>query len=176
MWRTILLGFLLLLGTLQAAGEKPLRKTPLGQAIQAGGFGADLSEARKNALRNLADQLQHERGERLEPALLERYGLLEWGEAEPMPDLLGQPVLQVRLTFTPTRELVEANQSLLREQRARERQWWLGRLIAGLVLVFAVLAGYLQLEEWTRGFATRWLRGLAFLLLLLGGVLLWWVR
>jgi hypothetical protein len=178
MRRAILLGFLLLpfTSTLLQAAEKPLRRTPIGSPLSAEGFGATAEEARKNALRNLADQLEQEQGQWLDPRLIERYGLLVVGNAEPSPRLLDQPLLQVRVTFTLTRELLEANVDAQRDQRARERQWWLARGIAALVLVFAVVAGYLQLEEWTRGFATRWLRGLAILILLVGGLLLWWVR
>ncbi|MFQ3651710.1 MAG: hypothetical protein SNJ75_15405 [Gemmataceae bacterium] len=171
----ILVGCLLLAGpdlTAELLAGKPLPSN----SLQAEGFGATVEEARNNAWRNLLDQFQPLFPGQLDPALLERYGRLERSEPEPMPGLLDQPLVRIRLTFTPTREWLELQQRLQQEQRAKERQWWLGRILAALVLVFAVLAGYLQLEEWTRGYATRWLRAIAIGLLLLGGLLLWWVR
>jgi len=172
----VLLGLVWLFNGVSEAAEPSIAKSALGSPVTVEGFGSTAEEARNNALRHLVEQLQAKHRVSLDLVMLERHGRLQFSEAERKPDLLELVPWRVQLTFTPTREWLQALENLQREQRAQERQWWLGRIIACLVLVFAVLAGYLQLEEWTRGFATRWLRALALSVLLLGVFLLWWVR
>jgi hypothetical protein len=45
-----------------------------------------------------------------------------------------------------------------RQAKSEERLLLAGKVTGGLVLLLAVLAGYLHLDEWTRGAYTRWLR------------------
>ena len=66
--------------------------------------------------------------------------------------------------------LVQLNAQL----RGRERMIWLGKILAGLVVLLAAAAGYFRLDEWTKGYYTTWLRvgtagfiGASILLLLL---------
>jgi hypothetical protein len=94
----------------------------------------------------------------------------------PSDVLAGQELVQVRVSLTLTRELLAAAQASQRELRASERQILLGRIVAGFLLVIMVLVGYLQLEEWTKGYATRLLRLLAALSLIAGALVLWLVR
>jgi hypothetical protein len=45
-----------------------------------------------------------------------------------------------------------------REHRMQERMIWVGRILAGVVVLLIALAGYFRLEEWTKGYYTTWLR------------------
>jgi hypothetical protein len=59
-----------------------------------------------------------------------------------------------------------------RELRAKERMGLLARILAGLVALLAVVAAYIRLDEWTKGFYTGRLRlaGLAVLALVAAGL------
>jgi hypothetical protein len=45
-----------------------------------------------------------------------------------------------------------------RQQRSQERMIWLGKILAGLVVLLAAAACYFRLDEWTKGYYTTWLR------------------
>jgi hypothetical protein len=45
-----------------------------------------------------------------------------------------------------------------REFRAQGRMLWLGKILAGLVVLLTAGAGYFRLDEWTKGYYTTWLR------------------
>ncbi len=45
-----------------------------------------------------------------------------------------------------------------REARMQERMLWVGRVLAGVVVLLVAVAGYFRLEEWTKGYYTTWLR------------------
>jgi hypothetical protein len=166
----------LFVGLVQAA-NKPPRLLPLGPPIQAVGFGVTAEEARKNAVQNALERAAGEHPEAaLSHPLIERYALLEASDPVPSDVLAGQPLLQVRVSLTLTRELLNAAHVHQRELRARERQFLLAQLVAGFLLVFAVVAGYLQLEEWTKGYATRLLRLLAAVALIAGFAFIFLMR
>jgi hypothetical protein len=54
--------------------------------------------------------------------------------------------------------MVVLDRHMQRGLRAQERMLTLGRFGAGLVVVLAALAGYIRLDEWTRGSYTRLLQ------------------
>jgi hypothetical protein len=62
-----------------------------------------------------------------------------------------------------------------RELRAEGRMLVLGKILAGLVALLAVVAGYIRLDEWTKGYYTGWLRLGAVGLLAAAGTGLWWL-
>lgn len=64
-----------------------------------------------------------------------------------------------------------------RQQTVQERHELLARVLGGILAVVLVTAGYLRLEELTRGYATKLLRLASILLLALVGTGLWltWV-
>ena len=39
-----------------------------------------------------------------------------------------------------------------------QRLGWLARVVAGLVALLAAVAGYIRLEEWSKGYYTGWLK------------------
>jgi hypothetical protein len=64
-------------------------------------------------------------------------------------------------------------QRVAREHRVLERHKLLGRVLAGLVIALVVIAGYLRLEEATRGYYTQMLRLAAVTLVSLAAFALW---
>jgi hypothetical protein len=60
--------------------------------------------------------------------------------------------------------------------RTEQRMLWLGRVLAGLVALLAAVAGYVRLDEWSKGYYTGWLRLAA--AGLIGAVVagVWWLR
>ena len=72
-----------------------------------------------------------------------------------------------------TRSYREGLQRMVLQQHTRQRQWLMARVLAGAVALLLVCAGYLRLEEATRGYYTRLLRLVAFGALVGVGVGLW---
>jgi hypothetical protein len=74
----------------------------------------------------------------------------------------------VQLTQQAYRKIIENDRQLTMQ----ERQFLLGKVLAGLVAVFAAFAGYYRLEEATKGYYTNWLRlGALGLIAAVGGAL-----
>ena len=65
-----------------------------------------------------------------------------------------QVSLDVVLTAAQYREMREED----RKFRQKERLFILAKLLAAVVAVLAALAGYLRLDEATKGYYTTWLR------------------
>lgn len=85
----------------------------------------------------------------------------------------GEEVQEAHAKVEMTRNYREGLQRLVLQQHTRQRQWFAARGLAGLVALLLVCAGYLRLDEATRGYYTRLLR-LAALGVLVGvGVGLW---
>jgi hypothetical protein len=61
-----------------------------------------------------------------------------------------------------------------RELRVQQRMAFLARILAGLLALLAVIAGYIRLDEWTKGYYRGWLRAAAASLLVIVGTGLWW--
>jgi hypothetical protein len=65
-------------------------------------------------------------------------------------------------------------QAKAREERMERRMLGLGKLLAGLVLAFAAVAGFLRLDDRTKGFYTGWLKlGVIALAAAVAGLFLW---
>lgn len=85
----------------------------------------------------------------------------------------GEEVQEAHAKVEMTRDYREALQRMVLHQHTRQRQWTAARGLAGFVALLLVCAGYLRLDEATRGYYTRLLR-LAALGVLVGvGVGLW---
>jgi hypothetical protein len=73
-----------------------------------------------------------------------------------------EPVNQTMHWVTIEIPLVPELKGLLiqkeREARMQERMLWVGRILAGVVVLLVAMAGYFRLEEWTKGYYTTWLR------------------
>jgi len=171
-------------------GRKPSR-APAAPAVQyaedvVDGYGPTTRDARARALEHaqerVADLLRQEAGDPnwsppadlLELETLDRYRVIaEMGKPEPTPDAGDDKALVARYKVQLTDDYLRAVQKEARQERVRDRHLLLGRVLGGLVVVFLVTAGYLRLEEMTRGYATQLLRLAACAILALAGFTIW---
>ncbi len=143
-----------------------------------------LATAKKNAVERVEALLR----ERFEPSgwqpteaylapdyLEEKKVIQPEGEPEEGPGVVGvgevnyTATYRVRLTPEYLAEVVKE----ARQQTVQERHQLLARVLAGILAVVLVAAGYLRLEEMTHGYATKLLRLAAVALLgLVGAALL----
>jgi hypothetical protein len=147
------------------------------------GYGQEESDAKKVALEQARQKVSD--------YLHDQYLALEWKPSldyvqEKLVKGTGQPgtdkklsdkltlkswVLPVTITERDYQDMLRLDRTV----RAQQRMFWLGRILAGVVLVLTGVLLYLRLDEWTQGSYTAWLR-LAALSLLGGiGIGLWWM-
>jgi hypothetical protein len=70
-------------------------------------------------------------------------------------------ILTVEMTEKTYNDMVEQDKKFRLEERkeiSKERQTLLGKLLAGLLAGLVAVAGYLRLDEATKGYYTTWLR------------------
>jgi hypothetical protein len=72
-----------------------------------------------------------------------------------------------------TQEQVKEMRAQARQQRVEQRQHWMGLGLAGVMSLLLVAAGYLRLEEATKGYYTGLLRLSALGVLALAGFFIW---
>lgn len=156
-------------------------------AVVVDGYGRDAREARKHALGHVQEELTELLRDRagapdwtlpadlLAPEVLERYGVIvEVGKPEPIEVAVGEDkAMKARYEVHLTDEYLRAVQKHAREDRMLDRHLLLTRVLGGLLAVLLVTAGYLRLEEMTRGYATQLLRLGAFAILGLAGFVIW---
>jgi hypothetical protein len=87
------------------------------------------------------------------------------GEAEPIKDFIkGEPAYRVRLDLQMNRgtylELAEAERGF----RVDDRMEGVGRILSVVVVALGALAGYIRLDDFTKGYYTGRLRALAVVL------------
>lgn len=100
------------------------------------------------------------------------------GEPKEHPDLKNAPDTDAKILATYkvelSQELLREVRNAAREERMQNRHLVMLRILGGALVLLMVTAGYLRLEEWTRGYATRLLRATAAAIVLLAAVGLWW--
>jgi hypothetical protein len=93
-------------------------------------------------------------------------------QVEGVVKIVDEPELQVRLAvevgepqyqqiLRQDRKYQEEQRKLRAQQRKQQvlqRQLLLGKGLAGLIALLAAVAGYLRLDEMTKGYYTNWLR------------------
>jgi hypothetical protein len=79
--------------------------------------------------------------------------------------------VQIQITSDSLKKMREQ----AREQRVTQRQHWMGLGLAGFIAVLLVAAGYLRLEEATKGYYTGLLRVSALSLLGMVGGFIWYL-
>jgi hypothetical protein len=150
------------------------------------GYGTDKEAARANALEEAQRQVRKLLPKELgaanwaldapafSPELLRESGVLR----EPAPptreghlDRERLYVAQYRVVLT--QEYLDKVRDMARAEASQRRQLLVGKVLAGIVVVLLVVSGYLRLEEWSRGYATRLLRLAAAIVLALAGLALW---
>ncbi len=155
------------------------------------GYGRTPGDARARALENAerkVEELLYQRfgdlGWMPAPELLSRDFLLRCdvvisrGEPTAVPgvDVNDEKAMKAEYKVELTGKYLEAVQREVREQCVRDRQLILARVLGGLVVLLLVVAGYLRLEDMTRGYATTMLRLGAFGVVALAGAALWLTR
>jgi hypothetical protein len=153
------------------------------------GFGETAPAARNRALvhgQERVEKLLRERfreanwtppQELLAAEALTHYGVLEeQGKPEPAKGLGDDRAMVSRYKVQLTNRYLEKVQSVAREHRVEERHKLLARMLGGLVVLLLVVAGYLRLEDMTRGYATTILRVMAVSLVALTCGALWLTR
>jgi hypothetical protein len=147
----------------QPAAEEPV--FPVWNIKEAGQTLADADEmADKRALKEIQSYLEQQSPPiRWQPTL-------EWVKDQQPPLLTHRTVEEgtlptsglhvhwvsydVQLTPQAFRKILENDRQLTMQ----DRQFLLGKILAGLVAVFTAFAGYYRLEEATKGYYTNWLR------------------
>jgi hypothetical protein len=81
-------------------------------------------------------------------------------EAEPI-GRYHEVTMHVEVTVKDLDEILRLDQ----QDRRGKQMLWLGEILAGVVALLLAIAGYIRLDEWTRGYYTGWLRLAALLLL-----------
>jgi hypothetical protein len=71
----------------------------------------------------------------------------------------------VHLKSPDWEQIYKLDRDARKNDRAQERMLQLGKILAGALVLLAGIAGYIRLDDWTKGYYTRWLQ-------LGGGVLL----
>jgi hypothetical protein len=79
--------------------------------------------------------------------------------------------LDLQLKPSARAELVR----LEREQRAHDRMAWLAKVLGLVVVLLTAFAGYVHLDERTKGYYTNWLRLVVACVVAAVGVGLWWI-
>jgi hypothetical protein len=164
-----------------AAPEAQQQQRAEPKAEVVSGYGETASAARANALREAQDWLERElRTElksgwsvprkQLEPAYLEKMGVINVEKADkptPDPEAGGAMRQQYKVTLMPqyvnavvkeSREEWVAHENQERQGHAVVRQHVVLRVLGGVLALLLVVAGYLRLEEATRGYYTALLR------------------
>jgi hypothetical protein len=100
--------------------------------------------------------------------------LVKDGPEEAPRQLAGGEVQVVTLIVEVGPKLKEIER-LDRHYRMERRQWLLGVVLGGLVVVLVVVALYFRLEEYTKGYYTVWLRAIGLGLIALAGIGVWWL-
>ena len=146
------------------------------------GYGRNDREARHNALVNAQErvtELVRERigdpsweasGDLLDPEYLVDQGVI--AEVRP-PERDGDADVVARYKIQLTDDYLRTVQKQAKQERMLGRHLLVGRVLVGMLAVLLVAAGYLRLEEMTRGYATQLLRLAAFAVLGLVGFVIW---
>ncbi len=144
------------------------------------GHGEDDASAWDQAMEAAQDRLRGllpaalARSAPLEPELLLRTGAVTpEGRPSPSVEFQGRRLVVARYRVMLTPEYLAEARRQGREDVVAARQMLLGKILAGILVALLVVCGYLRLEEWTRGYATRLLQIASLAVLALAGLVLW---
>lgn len=147
------------------------------------GWGETREDAEERALKRAQEEIRKYLAQRSQPVEwvpnLEfiRKNLVKKWETEPPQDI-GHGVGEVQgvrvvVEISPKdwQYILEKDRSL----RSESRMIVLAKVLAGLVALLGAVAGYLRVEEMTKGYYTAWLRLAAIGFVTAVGVGIWWV-
>jgi hypothetical protein len=164
-----------------------LPKVPVGKTVEVRGPGSwyfrgcgkteelAVKEALGRAVAEVNDYLVRQNPRlrwRATEDFLRDSGLVMGRQVEGVVKIVDEPELQVRLAvevgepqyqqiLRQDRKYQEEQRKLRAQQRKQQvlqRQLLLGKGLAGLIALLAAVAGYLRLDEMTKGYYTNWLR------------------
>jgi hypothetical protein len=125
-----------------------------------------VEEAREDALENARDRLVaylRAQNPPLEwapsPAYLQQHKMIK--EDKPTPKEFGDDVgtmYQARLRVEVTAREFEEMARQDRHYRSEQRQVLLLKVLGGLLALLVAVAGYVRLDEWSKGYYTGWLK------------------
>lgn len=188
-WVALVVAVLVVLG-LRAADPAPkpaakASKAPPSPVRAEGedivdGYGETSEKARAQALERARERIRRElevrlRGwspaeEQLDLDYLDRFKVIqESGKPEPAP-IHGEKMMVARYRVELTSDYLQEVVRSARQEKIHERHLLLARVLGGILTVVLVIAGYLRMEESTRGYATKMLRLVAVLILAVVGV------
>jgi hypothetical protein len=131
----------------------------------------------ENARENFEKELTRRFGEydwKVSTEELRRQGLIEVGDAEPFVLDKDQPPLVVKeAKIRVTHKFLQELGDQARAERKYERQMVLARVLIGAVVLLLTVAGYLRLEEATKGYYTWILRAAVVGVMVATGAALW---
>lgn len=159
---------------------RPLPAPPANPTWTEDGYGRTPQDAEEVALKKaqesvttfLLKQYGDLGGWMPKPESLREAGVVRPEGSPETVQLDGRQVQHVRVRVELTPTYLGQVQEFARAQRIEQRHLVLARVLAGLVVLVVVVAGYLRLEEATRGYYTRLLRLAGVGVLVLAGLAL----
>jgi hypothetical protein len=141
-------------------------------------------EARQNALVEACAKLReflHEQHPPVDwmpmPEDVQKYLPQDWQEEKPLEkdDPVLGPFKVYRMSLTVQVGAHERDKIVELDQhhRMEQRMLWLGKIFAGVVVLLIAVAGYIRLDEWSKGYYSGWLRLVAAGLIVAAGVGVW---
>jgi hypothetical protein len=83
-----------------------------------------------------------------------------WEQEKKSIEILGQPtstyIVRMKVEISPRDRAELLKQA--HDHLVQQRMFWLGKILAGVVVLLTAVAGYLRLDEWSKGYYTGWLR------------------
>lgn len=155
---------------------KPTKPAPAARTVEkpetiVDGYGETAEKARERALERAQERVEellrerfdrlgwHLHPEQLDTDYLLRFNVIQpRGEPEPAPVKGGEKMLVARYRIELTPEYLHELVRVSQQDTVQQRHLLLSRLLVGILAVLLVTAGYLRLEELTRGYATKLLR------------------
>jgi hypothetical protein len=173
-----LLGLCLFVGGVQAApgpwggwGRPPRREVPARPVIERtfDGYGSTVADAKQHALDQAREWLAEQGGFGWTPpeGYLLANEMVRFDDPREQQLVRAGPIQVVPMHLEVTAAQAEKMREEGRRERMVAREWLFGRILAGVLGVVVVCAGYLRLEEMTRGYYARILRTAAGILLVL---------
>ncbi|MFO0877491.1 MAG: hypothetical protein U0840_08965 [Gemmataceae bacterium] len=186
-WALVLVLGWLLAAVPAQAGRKPKPApeqiaAPAEPEVVVDGYGENPDKARELALDRACKRVEKlllERlgnsgylppREQLDPEFLATYRVLQ-PRGEPESTVMqGEKLVVARYGVQLTPEYLRKVAETARDQKVQERHLLFARVLAAILAVCLVVAGYLRLDEWTRGYASKLLRLAAVLILAVIGL------
>ena len=167
--------------------EPPMAKGPADPVWKEEVLGPDQTKsqlARTDALKAACDAVAEYMQRRYPgyrfvptPQFLTDRKMVDDGKDEPqtLADADAPIMIRHRLTVEILPEHLRRLLQEDRKLRVEDRLWLAGRALAALLIVLVAFAGYIRLDDWTKGYFSLALKLTAVALAVAGSVVLWWL-